>query len=127
MTESNHKPGHVTETPDVSYIKNVEVGHETSDVKVGGIVKFIVALGVLMGASCLLLWGMFRALESRVKESPRSPMAQTEKERLPPEPRLQAAPGFGEELEKTAKPKAAEEAPITTAGGRLENPKDRLW
>ena len=31
MTDSKHKD-HVTETPDVSYIKNVDVTHEVSDV-----------------------------------------------------------------------------------------------
>jgi len=107
MSDPEHRE-HVTETPDVSYIKNIDVTHETSDVQIGGIVKFAVALFVLMAASCLLMWGMFRALASRTKEAPRSPMALSEKERLPPEPRLQSAPGFAEELQKTATPTMVE-------------------
>ena len=125
MSDSEHKD-HVTETPDVSYIKNVGVAHEASDVQLGGIVKFAVALLVLMVASCLLMWGMFRALASRTKEAPRSPMALSEKERLPPEPRLQSAPGFAEELQKPATPTIAEsgESPAPEKSGV---PKDPLW
>ena len=101
MSESNPK-GHVTETPDVSYIKNVDVTHEVSDVYISGIAKFAVGLSILMIASFLLMWGMFDAFDARIKEPERSKMALSDKERLPPEPRLQGAPGFGEGLEKTA-------------------------
>ena len=95
---------HITETPDTSHIKNIDVTHEVSDVYVGGIAKFTVGLVVLMIASFLIVWGMFRALNSRITEPPRSPMALSEKDRLPPEPRLQGAPGFAEELEKVFEP-----------------------
>ena len=119
MNEGNHKDGHVTETPDVSYIKNVNVTHEVSDVYISGIAKFVVALSILMIASYFLMSAMFRAFESRVKDPPRSPMALTSKDRLPPEPRLQGAPGFGEGLEKNAN------ARKTAATG--EPPKNPLW
>ncbi len=101
MSEPNHK-GHMTETPDVSYIKNVDVTHEVSDVYISGIARFVVGLSILMIVSFFLMWGMFRVFDARIKEPPRSPMALGDKERLPPEPRLQGAPGFGEGLEKTA-------------------------
>ena len=101
MTERKHK-GHVTETPDVSYIKNFDVTHEVSDVYISGIAKFVVGLSILMIASFLLMWVMFDAFEKRVDDPRRSPMALTGKDRLPPEPRLQGAPGFGEGLEQTA-------------------------
>ena len=39
---------HTTETPDASYIKNIDVTHETSDVYIGGIAKFVVGLLVLI-------------------------------------------------------------------------------
>ena len=39
---------HITETPDTSYIKNVDVTHEVSDVYIGGIAKFVVGLFILM-------------------------------------------------------------------------------
>jgi hypothetical protein len=122
MNHSDHKAGHVTETPDVSYIKNVDVTHEASDVYIGGIARFVAGLSVLTIAVFFLMWGLFHLFESRTEETRRSPMALSDKERLPPEPRLQGAPGFAEELEKPAK---AEEpgAKVKESGG----PKDPLW
>jgi hypothetical protein len=119
MTEKDHK-GHVTETPDVSYIKNVDVTHEVSDVYISGIAKFVVGLSILMIASFLLMWIMFRVFDARIKEPQRSPMALSDKERLPPEPRLQGAPGFGEGLEKTATTESGE-------SGAGNQPKSPLW
>src|SRR2546430_16686346 len=100
MNDQKHRD-HVTETPDVSYIKNADVTHEVSDVYVSGIARFVVGLSILMIGSFLLVWAMFRVFDSRIKEQKRSPMALSDKERRPPEPRLQGAPGFGEGLEKT--------------------------
>ena len=116
---------HVTETPDTSYIKNVDVTHEVSDVYVGGIAKFVVALTILMVASFVLMWALFVSLEKTATDPPRSPMAE---ERLPPEPRLQGAPGFAEELDKAAaaaKEKEPETSHETKAGAPA--PKDPLW
>jgi hypothetical protein len=98
---NGHKSGHVTETPDVSHIKNVDVTHEASDVNISGIVRFVIALTILCGAVFLLMGGMFRFLyaQETEKEPPAGPMAMTEQERLPLEPRLQAARGFGVKLE----------------------------
>jgi hypothetical protein len=47
------------------------------------------------------MWGLFRLLNAKEteREPPAGPMAMTEQERLPPEPRLQAARGFGVKLE----------------------------
>jgi hypothetical protein len=125
---SDRPKQHVTETPDVSYIKNIDVTHEVSDVYVGGIAKFVVALSVLMIVSCLLMWALFRSFESRTNEPQRSVMAPKEGERLPPEPRLQGAPGFAEHLEQTASPKKEPEGGVSekiTAGAPVT--KDPLW
>jgi hypothetical protein len=124
MTDSKHKD-HVTETPDVSNIKNVDVTHEVSDVYISAIAKFVVGLFVLMVVSFLLMWVIFRAFESEIKETPASPMALSEKERLPPEPRLQGAPGFAEELGKTAQ--NAEKEKTHPASSSETVPKDVLW
>jgi hypothetical protein len=119
---------HTTETPDTSHIKNIDVTHEVSDVYIGGIAKFTVGLVVLMIASFLIVWGMFRALNSRITEPPRSPMALSEKDRLPPEPRLQGAPGFAEELDKAAQAQKENKAEVSN---EIKNvapaPKDPLW
>ncbi len=127
MSDSKDKT-HVTETPDVSYIKNIDVTHEVSDVYIGGIAKFVVGLFILMVASFVLMWALFRMLESRTVEAPPSPMALKKKDRLPPEPRLQSAPGFAEELDKTAqaqREKKAELSPQIT--GNMPAPKDPMW
>lgn len=98
---NGHDSRHVTETPDVSHIKNLDVTHEASDVNVSGVVKFVMGLTVLCVAVFLLMWGMFRFLDAQETEKePRpGPMAMKPEERLPPAPRLQAAPGFGVKLE----------------------------
>jgi hypothetical protein len=127
MNDTKHKGEHVTETPDVSYIKNVDVTHETSDVSVSGIAKFVIGLLVLTIAIHVAMWGLFWAFEAGTKEPPPSPMALRPEERLPPEPRLQAAPGFAEGLEKTAKPDGSEAAPAHANEGEPVKPKDPLW
>lgn len=119
---------HITETPDTSHIKNIDVTHEASDVQVGSIAKFVIGLLVLTIATHLGLWGMFRVLEKsetgREQQQHRSPLAMTGEERLPPEPRLQSAPGFAQNLEKTTPEN--HEPPRQPAAG-FEPPKGPLW
>ena len=93
--------GHITQTPDVSHLKNVEVSHEVSDVNVSPILKFVAGLTVLIVVVYVLVLLLFDFLNHReVKKEPApGPMAMSEQERLPPEPRLQSAPGFGLKLE----------------------------
>ena len=87
--------GHQTETPDVSNIRNVEVTHEVSDIDVGGVLKFVVALTILTAAVYVGMLLMFRQFQGQAQAEPKpGPMALSQRERLPPEPRLQAAPGF---------------------------------
>ena len=97
---SGNGHGRVRETPDVSHIQNVDVTHESSDVNIGGILKFVVGLTIFGIIVQLLTWGMFRFFnaEEETQEPKQGPMAMTKEERLPPEPRLQAAPGFGVKL-----------------------------
>ncbi|HKO95501.1 MAG TPA: hypothetical protein VJU86_00810 [Pyrinomonadaceae bacterium] len=94
---SGNGHGHVTETPDVSHIKNIDVTHEASDVSIGGIMKFVIGLTVFGIIVSVLMWGTFRFLNAQEQqgEPKPGPMAMTKEERLPPEPRLQSAPGFG--------------------------------
>lgn len=93
---NGHEKLHVTKTPDVSHIKNPDVTHEASDVNVSGILKFVMALTAMGVVVFVLMWGMFRLLNAQEteKEPPPGPMAMNPEQRLPPEPRLQAAPGF---------------------------------
>jgi hypothetical protein len=69
MAGSKHKGNghgrlHVTETPDVSHIKNLDVTHETSDVSVSGVAKFVAGLTVLCAVVFVLMWGMFRFINA---------------------------------------------------------------
>ena len=101
MAEKHKGNGHKTETPDVSHIRNVEVTHETSDVNVMGVLMFVVVLTVATAAVSVGMWLLFRYFNAQeAKEPRRGPMALTDKQaRLPPEPRLQSAPGFQITLE----------------------------
>lgn len=89
-------------TPDVSFIKNPDVAHEVSDVSVGPIAKFVVGLFIFGVVVCVLMLLLFKFFEARAvsNELPPSPVARQGAERLPPEPRLQGAPGFGVEERK---------------------------
>lgn len=97
MAGRRRKKDDIHETPDVSHIQNPDVSHEASDVDVGTIAKFVGGLFILTVITFALMWLLYNVLEDRASEAdpPRRPMAMTEEERLPPEPRLQAAPGFG--------------------------------
>lgn len=97
----------IHETPDVSYIHNEGTFHEHSDVNVGAIAKFAFGLFILtvftFGLVKLMEWGF--QYEAKRTESAKNPMMQMTKDKdgnevkdmnatLPPEPRLQLAPGF---------------------------------
>jgi hypothetical protein len=91
---------HVTETPDVSHVRNVDVTHEISDVNVGAVMTFVAALTAMTILVYLGVFFLFKYYNAQAEKEPQpGPMAMTEKERLPPEPRLQVAPGFGLKLE----------------------------
>jgi len=93
-------PRHVTETPDVSHIKNVDVTHEASDVSVSGVLKFVAGLSILGIVVFVLVWVMFRVFYAQTEKEPSpGPMAMKPEDRLPPEPRLQASRGFGVQLQ----------------------------
>ena len=92
--------GHKTETPDVSHIRNVEVTHEASDISVRGVMTFVAVLSLSIIVISIGVWLMFRYFQAQeAKAPPPGPMALRKDERLPPEPRLQTAPGFAATLE----------------------------
>ena len=127
MSSEQNRKVHITETPDTSHIKNIDVTHEQSDVQFGGIAKFIVGLSILTIVTFVALWGLFMIFQktatTQEQETHRSPLAMTGEERLPPEPRLQSAPGFAENLEKAK----VEEHPQPTPTGGFIPPRDPMW
>lgn len=76
---------------------SLEKGYEENVVGIRGIVAFGVGLFLLIVVTFWLMWALYGVLEEKAKETKSSdnPLALNDKERLPPEPRLQAAPGFG--------------------------------
>ena len=100
MARKEGSNGHKTDTPDVSHIRNVEVIHERSDVNVRAILMFGLILTLATAAVCVGMWLLFGFFSrQQAKEPGPGPMALSQQERLPPEPRLQAAPGFQIQLE----------------------------
>ncbi|MCG3160932.1 MAG: hypothetical protein JMDDDDMK_02008 [Acidobacteria bacterium] len=92
---NTERVNHADETPDVSDIKNPDVTHEQSDVNIRGIFWFIVGLGVFTVAVYVAMALIFDALEKReaAAEPPPRSLLGAGQQRLPPEPRLQLAPG----------------------------------
>ena len=86
--------------------------YEKDRLELRGIIFFLAGLVLLCGVTFVLMYAMEQGMESQAQEEDRrnrSPMAYTEQElaegkNLPPEPRLQAAPGFKVETETDAEP-----------------------
>lgn len=100
MAHGKRKRDSIHETPDVSYITNPDVAHEESDVAVRPLLWFVGGLTVFTLITCLamlLLFEFFRGREESEELAP-SPLARQGAERLPPEPRLQLAPGWEVEM-----------------------------
>ncbi|MFN2454988.1 MAG: hypothetical protein ABR577_12275 [Pyrinomonadaceae bacterium] len=91
-----HGGGH-QHTPDTKHIQNPSVLHEQSDVNVRAILKFILILAIGTAIVFGIISGLLRTLsfvaEKMDPQTP-SPMVMKGEERLPPEPRLQGAPGW---------------------------------
>jgi hypothetical protein len=97
MAHGRRKRDSIHETPDVSYITNPDVAHEESDVAVRPLLWFVGGLTAFTIIVCVAMWIMFQYFLHREvsQELTASPLARQGEERLPPEPRLQLAPGFG--------------------------------
>ncbi|MEK6284134.1 MAG: hypothetical protein AABO57_00165 [Acidobacteriota bacterium] len=78
----------------------IGVGHEASDLRITPVVWFLIGLSFGTVVICLLMAGLFDAFGDLANdaEGKPSPLA-SERQKLPPEPRLQLAPSTGEQLE----------------------------
>ncbi|MFL6466826.1 MAG: hypothetical protein ACJ72Z_02585 [Pyrinomonadaceae bacterium] len=87
MSSSKHEPT----------VADLDKPYEQNVIGFGGIVKFAIGLFLLIVITFILMWLLNNVLEENNKESKaaNNPMAMSELEKLPPEPRLQTAPGFG--------------------------------
>lgn len=78
--------------------------YEENEIGLKGIFGFGIGLFLLIVITFGLMLAFLNVLKddntSRETAGPQNPMRMTDKETLPPEPRLQAAPGFGVDSEK---------------------------
>lgn len=76
---------------------DLNIPYEQNEIQLKGILGFAIGLFLLIVVTFALMWAFLNVLEDVSKENagPVNPMVQTERERLPPEPRIQLAPGFG--------------------------------
>ena len=82
-------------TPDVTSIKNPDVSHEQGDMNISAVWKFGGGMIVAALVVFLIVYGVFSFLHNRVENSEpaASHIVKSANDRLPPEPRLQLAPG----------------------------------
>lgn len=74
--------------------------YETNIIGLKGIIYFAVGLFLLIVVTFGLMWFLLNTMENEAETSDKAtelPLTMDKRERLPPEPRLQAAPGFGVE------------------------------
>ncbi len=71
--------------------------YEQNLIGMRGIIYFAVGLFLLIVVTFGLMWAFQNVMEDNAAKTidKKSPMAMNEQEKLPPEPRVQAAPGFG--------------------------------
>lgn len=91
----NDHHAHAHTTPDDDYLPGpASSGYEHTDAHTGAIIKFLAWLTALVIVTHLLMGGMFKFLQLQNEETSarRYPLAETNAQRLPPEPRLQTSP-----------------------------------
>lgn len=74
-----------------------EKPYEQNIIGFRGIVYFAVGLFLLIVITFFLMWALLGVFEdqAKIEKESQNPMAMSERDRLPPEPRIQGAPGFG--------------------------------
>ena len=81
-----------------STLSDLSKPYEQNVIGFGGIVKFAIGLLLLIIVTFALMLLLNRVLEDNKQQewnASKNPMVMSDRERLPPEPRLQSAPGFG--------------------------------
>ena len=76
--------------------------YEQNIIGMRGIIYFAVGLFLLIVVTFGLMWALQNVMEEQARETKKStnPLRLTDRESLPPEPRLQAAPGYGVETKE---------------------------
>lgn len=107
------KTDNTTDASTESHPSGVGLGHEGSTLKIGPVVWFLIGLSVATVIVFFLMAGLFDAFANRAgkSEDRPSPLA-GERQKLPPEPRLQLAPTTAEQLEEKLPPNIKEDHPL---------------
>jgi hypothetical protein len=102
-----------TKSTNPSQPQGASAGHEASALRIGPVVWFMIGLGVATVVVFLLMTGLFDAFASRANKSEDrpSPLA-SERQKLPPEPRLQLAPTNTAQLEDKLPPNIKDDNPL---------------
>jgi hypothetical protein len=81
---------------------DIRAPYEQNEIQLKGIFGFAIGLFLLIVITFGLMWALLNVLKDYSEENAgaQNPMAMSDRERLPPEPRLQGAPGFGVESNK---------------------------
>ena len=82
--------------------EGLALGHEENEIGLKGIMYFGVGLLLLIVITFGLMMAFLGAMKDywRDNAGPANPLGMSDKERLPAEPRLQSAPGFGVDSDK---------------------------
>src|ERR1700686_1539808 len=104
---------HTVKDSDNSPTNDAGAGHELSELRIGPVVWFLVALGIGIIVVFFLMAGLFDAYQNRATEAEgkTSPLA-GERQKLPPEPRLQLAPTNIDQVEGRQAPNLKEDHPL---------------
>lgn len=102
--------------------------YETNLIGLRGIIYFGIGLFLLIVITFGLMYFLQNVMEDQAVEAKdnTNPMMMTDRERLPPEPRLQAAPGFGVESEQGGRVNLELRAPQSEYW-ELERQWERQW
>jgi hypothetical protein len=102
-----------TNLSDSSQQNPANAGHEVSTLRIGPVVWFLIGLSVAAVITFLLMTGLFDAFANRANKNEQrpSPLA-SERQKLPPEPRLQLAPTTAEQLDEKLPPNIKADHPL---------------
>jgi hypothetical protein len=104
---------HTTKEPGDSPGRDIGAGHELSELRIAPVVWFLAALAIGTVITFLLMIGLFDVFQNRATETEgkTSPLA-GERQKLPPEPRLQLAPTNIDQVEGRQAPNLKEDHPL---------------
>jgi hypothetical protein len=80
------------------FARSKAVGHEVGEINPGSVYKFLMWLGVLMVFTYFLVYGILKMNDARVEKEDKlvTHLTKSKSDELPPQPRLQLAPGSAE-------------------------------